>query len=109
VRAGSQLLVAALQNRDEHPTPASSSEVDHFLAELGAPKPVRLSAGCAAVGQTLVGLDVRGSTGATVLAIARDPGGAMIPTGREILQENDTLVLAGTHDAIAQARRLLTV
>jgi monovalent cation:H+ antiporter-2, CPA2 family len=107
VRAGSQLLVAALQHPEEHPAPASS-EVDHFLAELGAPKPVKLTAECAAIGQTLVGLDVRGSTGATVLAIAREPGGAMIPTGREVLQADDTLVLAGTHEAIAQARRLLT-
>jgi CPA2 family monovalent cation:H+ antiporter-2 len=107
VRAGSQLLVAALQNPEEHPTPASG-ELDHFLAELGAPKPVKLSADCAAVGQTLVGLDVRGSTGATVLAIAREPEGAMIPTGREVLREHDTLVLAGTHEAIAKAHRLLT-
>ena len=107
VRAGSQLLVAALQNPEEHAMPATG-EVDHFLAELGAPKPVKLSADCAAVGQTLVGLDVRGSTGATVLAIAREPEGAMIPTGREILREGDTLVLAGTHEAIAQAHRLLT-
>jgi CPA2 family monovalent cation:H+ antiporter-2 len=107
VRAGSQLLVAALQNPEEHATPATG-EVDHFLAELGAPRPVKLSAGCAAVGQTLVGLDVRGSTGATVLAIAREPEGAMIPTGREVLREDDTLVLAGTHEAIAQAHRLLT-
>jgi CPA2 family monovalent cation:H+ antiporter-2 len=107
VRAGSQLLVAALQNPEEHAAPPSG-EVDHFLAELGAPKPVKLTSDCAAIGQTLVGLDVRGSTGATVLAIARDPGGAMIPTGREVLREDDTLVLAGTHEAIAQAHRLLT-
>jgi K+/H+ antiporter YhaU regulatory subunit KhtT len=32
----------------------------------------------------------------------------MIPTGRELLCEGDTLVLAGTHEAIAQAHRLLT-
>ncbi|HET8933200.1 MAG TPA: cation:proton antiporter [Polyangiales bacterium] len=107
VRAGSQLLVAALQHQDDYPTPASG-EVDHFLAELGAPKPVKLTADCAAVGQTLVALDLRGSTGATVLAIAREPGGAMIPTGREVLREDDTLVLAGTHEAMAQAHRLLT-
>jgi K+/H+ antiporter YhaU regulatory subunit KhtT len=69
---------------------------------------VRLSASCSAIGQTLVSLDVRGTTGATVLAIAREPDGTMIPTGREVLQENDTLVLAGTHESIIQARRLLT-
>jgi CPA2 family monovalent cation:H+ antiporter-2 len=107
VRAGTQLLVAALQHPDDDQTPASS-ELDVFLAELGAPKPIRLSPTCAAVGQTLVGLDVRGATGATVLAIARDHGGAMVPTGREVLQADDTLVLAGTQESIAGARRLLT-
>jgi CPA2 family monovalent cation:H+ antiporter-2 len=105
VRAGSQLIVAALRVTD--PKNEIGPNVQHFLSELGEPKPVRLSAGCAAVGQTLVSLDVRGSTGATVLAIAREPDGAIVPTGREVLRENDVLVLAGTHEAVAEARKLL--
>ncbi|MET0388155.1 MAG: cation:proton antiporter [Polyangiales bacterium] len=108
VRAGTQLIVAALKQGETDLTgPVLRPDVQHFLSELGEPKQVRLSAQCAAVGQTLVSLDVRGSTGATVLAIAREHEGAIVPTGREVLRENDVLVLAGTHEAVAHARKLL--
>jgi CPA2 family monovalent cation:H+ antiporter-2 len=107
VRAGTQLIAAALKSPGADHSQLRP-DVQHFLAELGEPKQVRLSARCRAVGQTLVSLDVRGSTGATVIAIAREPDGAIVPTGREVLRENDVLVLAGTHDAVAQARKLLS-
>jgi len=108
VRAGTQLIAAALQQADAEVAAGLRPEVRNVLAELGEPKQVRLSAQCRAVGQTLVSLDVRGSTGATVLAIAREPEGAIVPTGREVLRENDVLVLAGTHDAVAKAKKLLS-
>ncbi|MEY4576988.1 MAG: putative transporter, partial [Pseudomonadota bacterium] len=107
VRAGTQLIAAALKDGDAEIAMGLRPDVRHFLSELGEPKPVQLSADCRAVGQTLVSLDVRGSTGATVLAIAREPDGAIVPTGREVLRVNDVLVLAGTHDAVTQARELL--
>ena len=114
VRAGTQLIVATLsmspvnQGQDaSSPGPAVGPDVQSFLADLGEPKPVRLSPHCAAVGKTLVALDVRGATGATVLAIAREREGAIVPTGWEILRVDDVLVLAGTHQAVADARRLL--
>jgi CPA2 family monovalent cation:H+ antiporter-2 len=44
-----------------------------------------------------------------VLAISRGEGEAMVPTGREILQEGDVLVLAGSHEAIDAARAFLNV
>jgi len=109
VRAGTQLIAAAIQQsgRDARQSIGSRDDVQQFLAELGEPKQVQLKSESRAVGQTLVSLDVRGSTGATVLAIAREPDGAIFPTGREVLQENDVLLLAGTREAVAQARRLL--
>ena len=107
VRAGTQLIAAALQHPHRDKAAAVRADVQHFLAELGEPKTVTLSAGCAAVGHTLVHLNVRGATGATVLAIARETEGAIVPTGRELLRAGDILVLAGTLEAVSQARKLL--
>jgi CPA2 family monovalent cation:H+ antiporter-2 len=107
VRAGTQLIADALKRPHLDKTGAARPDVKHFLADLGEPKTVTLSGGCSAVGQTLVNLNVRGATGATVLAIARETDGAIVPTGREVLRIGDVLVLAGTHDAVAKARKLL--
>jgi CPA2 family monovalent cation:H+ antiporter-2 len=112
VRAGTQLIVATLASGSivpDNPDELSSvgPDVQRFLADLGEPKPVRLDPQHAAVGKTLVALDVRGATGATVLAIAREAEGAIVPTGREILKVDDVLVLAGTQRAVDDARRLL--
>lgn len=111
VRAGTQLIVATLASGSVVPGPDELSGVgpgvQRFLADLGEPKPVRLDPEHAAVGKTLVALDVRGATGATVLAIAREAEGAIVPTGREILKVDDVLVLAGTRRAVDDARRLL--
>jgi len=109
VRAGTQLIAAALQQSPEAESGRGlRPEVQRFLSELGEPESVQLKSECRAIGETLVSLDVRGSTGATVLAIAREPEGAIVPTGREVLRENDVLVLAGSHEALADARRLLS-
>ena len=112
VRAGTQLIVATLASGSVVPSGPDELSgvgpgVQRFLADLGEPKPVRLDLQHAAVGKTLVALDVRGATGATVLAIAREAEGAIVPTGREILKVDDVLVLAGTQRAVADARRLL--
>jgi len=105
VNAGTQLIATAL--RQGHETQGISPELQTFLQELGEPKPVTLIPESRAVGQTLVDLNLRGTTGATVLLIARKSDSAIVPTGRERLRENDILVLAGTHQAVALARKLL--
>jgi CPA2 family monovalent cation:H+ antiporter-2 len=69
--------------------------------------PVRLLDGVAAVGKTLAQLDLRGTTGATVLAIARGDHGMVAPSAQERLAAGDVLALAGTHDAVEAARRIL--
>jgi CPA2 family monovalent cation:H+ antiporter-2 len=55
-------------------------------------------------------VNLRGLTGATVLAIFRTAGHGprtLVPSGRERLQAGDVLTLAGSHDAIAAAREAL--
>jgi CPA2 family monovalent cation:H+ antiporter-2 len=111
VRAGSEAIVEALSSLslpgpagpDEH----ALDEVNRILPGLGEPIAIRLDASCPAVGRTLVGLDVRGTTGATVLAITR--GGCQVPgpTATEVLREGDVLAVAGAHDAVFAAAALL--
>ena len=59
------------------------------------------------IGKSLADLNLRGITGATVLAIMRGEQGVLVPTAREVLRAGDILALAGTHDAIDAARKLL--
>jgi CPA2 family monovalent cation:H+ antiporter-2 len=75
---------------------------------LGALTAVQLDSTSQATGRSLAELNLRGLTGATVLAITRDEGGVIIPTAEERLHEGDVLALAGSHEAIEAARKLLT-
>jgi len=43
-----------------------------------------------------------------VLAIARGGEGVLVPTGHEELRADDVLALAGTHEAVAAAKQLLS-
>jgi CPA2 family monovalent cation:H+ antiporter-2 len=110
VRAGALVVAEALaagarsgRRTDEE----SLDQVRRLLPGLGEPVPIRLAEGSAAVGRTLAQLDLRGSTGATVLAIARGETGLVAPSAQERLAAGDVLALAGTHDAVESARRIL--
>jgi len=111
-RAGAEIIVMALsrQMADEEvePDDARVEQVRRALPGLGEPEPIRLHKDSPAVGKSLADIDLRGTTGATVLAILRETGeDVTLPTGREILQAGDTLMVAGSHKAIAGARSLL--
>jgi monovalent cation:H+ antiporter-2, CPA2 family len=116
VRAGAQVIVEALA-RQGTPAGQGAPEVGAAADSLGAframfpgcgePISVRLPDASPAVGQTLSGLELRGKTGATVLAIWRPDGSVTIPSAGEQLQRGDVLALAGTTDAVEAARRLL--
>jgi CPA2 family monovalent cation:H+ antiporter-2 len=112
-RAGAQAIVELLarQARSEmSATPRNDdfAQLGRVLPGLGAPAPVRLRADSPAAGHTLADLNLRGLTGATVLAIVRGEDSVLIPTGKETLQSGDLLALAGTTEAVAAARLLLT-
>lgn len=83
------------------------AEVTAQLPGLGPLVAVHLPDGCAAVGQSLADLNVRGRTGATILAISRDGASVITPTAQERLQGGDMLALAGTVEAVTAARELL--
>jgi CPA2 family monovalent cation:H+ antiporter-2 len=111
VRASAQVIVEALA-RQSHVSAEGAVEVPlplHALLEgLGEPRAIAIAKGSPAVGKTLAELDLRGATGATVLAITRGDSGLIVPTSREPLHEGDVLAVAGTRDAVGAARRLLT-
>jgi K+:H+ antiporter len=108
VRAGAEVILEALaaqsRPRASPATDASLDQVHQLLPGLGALAAVRLDAGSAAAGRTLAQLNLRGRTGATVLAITRTEGGVLVPTATELLRDGDVLALAGTHEAIEAAK-----
>ena len=69
---------------------------------------VRIPAEGDTLGKSLGDLNLHATTGATVVAIARDGRGVALPGGEEVLRAGDTLALAGSTDAIAAARNLIS-
>jgi CPA2 family monovalent cation:H+ antiporter-2 len=102
VVAGAQAVVEALRRYVDRGAPPP--EIDRLLSGLGAPMAVRLEAGSPCVGKSLAELNLRGRTGATVLAISRGGESILVPMAAERLQTGDVLALAGSHDAIEAAR-----
>jgi uncharacterized protein with PhoU and TrkA domain len=78
------------------------------LPGLGEPVAIRVVPDSIAVGRSLAQLNLRGATGATVLAIRRGDQRIPTPLGREVIHANDVLAVAGAQDAIAVARAIFT-
>jgi CPA2 family monovalent cation:H+ antiporter-2 len=108
-RAGAQVVLEALaaQGQAKRPAPEPMDEVRRLVPGLGELASMKLAPAARCVGSTLKGLELRGTTGATVLAIKRGPDQVVLPTADEVLRAGDTLVLTGTREAVAAARRLL--
>jgi CPA2 family monovalent cation:H+ antiporter-2 len=115
VRAGAQVILetlAAQSATTQVTMPAMTQQtvattVKTLLPGLGNARAVRLISASPAVGQTLKQINLRGLTGATVIAIDRKEGDVVYPTGDEMLRDGDTLVLTGTSQAVDAARELL--
>jgi len=116
VRAGAQTIFDVIVDQarsggadaapSEPPAPASSPG-PLLLPGLGVPTLVQLEPPNAAVGRSLASLNLRGVTGATVLAITRPEQGVLLPTAKDPLRAGDVLALAGSTEAIEAARQLL--
>jgi CPA2 family monovalent cation:H+ antiporter-2 len=110
VRAGAQVIVEALAKGTGARARSGTDALEQMralLPGLGEPVAVTLSDGSPGVGRTLAALDLRGVTGAIVLAISRRDGGVLVPSALEVLQAGDILALAGTKEAVDAARALL--
>jgi CPA2 family monovalent cation:H+ antiporter-2 len=110
-RAGAQIIASALANQMAS-TDGTSDEarlledVNAILPGLGEPVAIRVIPASIAVGKSLAQLNLRGATGATVLAIKRGIEQIPTPLGREVIHDGDVVAVAGTHDALAIARAI---
>jgi monovalent cation:H+ antiporter-2, CPA2 family len=112
-RAGAQIIASALAHQmasaDEVTEPDTKwlKLANTIVPGLGEPVAIRVDRESLAAGRSLASLNLRGATGATVLAIRR--GGEQIPNplGREIIHAGDLLAVAGERDALAVARGVL--
>jgi CPA2 family monovalent cation:H+ antiporter-2 len=113
-KAAAQVIAEALAQRTREGRASAidgkadgAGEVDAMLVGLGTPTPIQLPPESTAVGKTLAELNLRGLTGATVLAVKRANETVLVPAGRERLAAGDVLALAGTKEALEDARFLL--
>jgi CPA2 family monovalent cation:H+ antiporter-2 len=110
VRAGAQMVLEVLAAQSRAPRTsqgAALEQVDQLLPGLGAPESLQLDAASPAAGKSLSELNLRGLTGATVLAIQRGDEGLSFPSAQEVLRAGDVLALAGTEESIEAARAQL--
>jgi CPA2 family monovalent cation:H+ antiporter-2 len=112
-RAGAQIIASALANQMASVDGASDDpklleDVNAILPGLGEPVAIRVIPQSIAVGKSLAQLNLRGATGATVLAIRRGSEQIPTPLGREVIRANDLVAVAGAHDALAVARAIFS-
>jgi CPA2 family monovalent cation:H+ antiporter-2 len=112
VRAGAQVILEVLASRAQGPTGESAmmpavGEVKRLVPGLGEAATISLPPNAPSVGRTLKALNLRGQTGATVIAIDRGPEDIVYPTADEVLRPGDVLVLTGSQESVNNARDLL--
>ncbi|HJP87251.1 MAG TPA: cation:proton antiporter [Gemmatimonadaceae bacterium] len=109
-RAGAQIIASALAHQmastGESQEGDKLEDVNLVLPGLGEPVAIRVAPESIAVGRSLAQLNLRGATGATVLAIRRGDQQIPTPLGREVIEANDVLAVAGAQDSIAVARAI---
>jgi CPA2 family monovalent cation:H+ antiporter-2 len=111
VRAGATAIIEALARPGPRDRATDSERalaaVRELLPGLGEPHTHRIGAESHAAGRTLSELNLRGLTGATLLAITRGERSVTLPSAGERLETGDVLALAGSHEAVAAAIALL--
>jgi CPA2 family monovalent cation:H+ antiporter-2 len=110
-RAGAQIIASALAHQMASIDGTSDEtklleDVNAVLPGLGEPVAIRVVPQSIAVGKSLAQLNLRGATGATILAIRRGTQQIPTPLGREVIFANDVVAVAGARDALAVARAI---
>ncbi len=109
IRAGAGMIVEALAVTGDHPAAPGGvmHEVRQLLPGIGELTQVVLGPRDAAAGRTLTDINLRGLTGASVVAICRGEERIVVPDGHERLESGDILALTGSQDAIHAARSVI--
>lgn len=114
-RAGAEVIATALvqelnRNTEEHDLNRTMERMVVMLPGLGEPVLMTVGKGCRLDGRTLGELDVRGLTGATVMAVTRQAGGerkSFVPSATTRLEAGDLVAIAGSPDALAAVREMV--
>jgi CPA2 family monovalent cation:H+ antiporter-2 len=106
-RAGAELVVHVLAKQGHSGDTGTFEVVRGMLPGLGTIVPLEVDPGSEAAGHTLGDLNLRGRTGATVVALSRDGQRMPLPTATTMLQGGDMLALTGSGSAIGLAAALL--
>jgi CPA2 family monovalent cation:H+ antiporter-2 len=110
--AGGEVIAAALARRlaegAQADVDAAMQKMQDMLPGLGEPVAMTVAAESAAAGRTLAELDMRGMTGATVLALLRGGKRHVSPRGDTRLEQGDVIAVAGTHDAVDGVRAMVS-
>lgn len=114
-RAGAEVIATALvqelnRNVEDHDLTRTMERMVIMLPGLGEPVLMTVAPGSKSDGRTLGEIDLRGVTGATVIAITKDAEGArrsIVPTAAERLDAGDLVAVAGSPDALALAREMI--
>lgn len=111
VRAVSEVIAEVLAKQTGQRSADSDAQalrrIREVLPGMGNVVPLRIGPESFAADKTLAELHLGSLTGAAILLIMRDPGEAIIPTGKDLLRGGDLLALAGPPEAVAAARRML--
>jgi CPA2 family monovalent cation:H+ antiporter-2 len=110
--AAGEVIAAALARRTGQDAFANDAEdamrkMHDMLPGIGEPVAMTIAAGSAAEGRTLSELNMRGLTGATVLALLRGDEQFVSPRGDQRLKQGDIIAVAGTHDAVDGVRTMV--
>jgi CPA2 family monovalent cation:H+ antiporter-2 len=113
-RAGAEIIVNVLaQQMATGPgggavrKPPTLEKIRAALPGLGDPVSLHIPPGSPLDNRTLAEINLRGLTGATVLAIVRGDTQLLMPSGHETLRGGDVLAVVGSHDAVESARALI--
>ncbi len=108
---GAQQMVRLLNDQTHGETrvinPIESQAIQHSLPGIGEPGMILIGLDSVADGKTLAELNLRGITGAMVLAIQRHNSTIMIPKAQVTLTAGDLITLTGSHEAIDLAKKFL--
>ena len=106
-RAGAELVVHALAKQAHSGDTGTFEVVRGLLPGMGTIVPLDVQAGSEAAGATLGDLNLRGRTGATVVALTRNGKREPLPTAATRLEPGDMVALSGSGNAIGLAAALL--
>jgi CPA2 family monovalent cation:H+ antiporter-2 len=111
VRAAAEAFVDAIGRYSgaggQRAAEAALERAQHLLPGFGEPFALPIAAASPAVGRQLSELELRGRTGASIVAISRGTDVVLVPDGHVMIEPGDVVALVGTSEAIEAARQLL--